>query len=118
MQSITKQYFLGDGTGLGLESSLVQPMGLIPGPNFIELLKQEIMLNNFHLSKKERDTSHNFYKWHGIVGWLPRSGNHNYFVLSYFLCAYVGPRSVRFTHPPSASAKAATSLKKNLVEKT
>ena len=33
-----------------------------PGPNFIELLKQNMLLNKFLLSRREHDTSHNFGK--------------------------------------------------------
>ncbi len=35
--------------------------------NFEELLKQEILLNNFPLSKNEQDTSHKWYMWNGIL---------------------------------------------------
>ncbi len=37
------------------------------GPNFIELLKQKIMLNNFLLSRNEQDTSHKLYTGHGSL---------------------------------------------------
>ena len=39
----------------------------IPGHNFIELLKQKILLNNFQLSRNEKDTSHKLYTWHGTL---------------------------------------------------
>ena len=31
------------------------------GPNFIQLLKPKVLLNNFLLSRNEQDTSHNLY---------------------------------------------------------
>ena len=37
------------------------------GPNFIELLKQRILLDNFLLSSNEQDTSHNLSIWHGSL---------------------------------------------------
>ena len=35
-----------------------------PGASFIELLKQEILLNNYLLSRNEQDTSYKLYMWH------------------------------------------------------
>ena len=36
-------------------------------PNFIDLLKQKILLNNFLLSRNEQETSHKLYMWHWLV---------------------------------------------------
>ncbi len=61
-------------------------MKLGPGPNFIELLKQKILLNIFLLSKTKQDTSYILYIINGNLAGLPYSGNHNFVVLSNFLC--------------------------------
>ena len=38
------------------------------GPSFIKLLKQEILLNNFLLSEREKDTSYKLYvMWNGCM---------------------------------------------------
>ena len=39
----------------------------IPGLNFIELLKQRIVLNMFLLSKNKQDTSHKLYMGFGSL---------------------------------------------------
>ena len=35
-----------------------------PGPSFIELLKQKILLSNWLLNRNKQDTSHKLYLWH------------------------------------------------------
>ena len=53
-----------------------------PGPNFIELPKHNLLLNNFLLSRNEHDTSHTLYIGHGSLAGDLFSGKQNVVVLS------------------------------------
>ena len=64
------------------------------GPNFIELLKQGILLNNSLLSRNEKDTSLKLYIWLFFAGNLILVSK--IIVLSYFLCSSMklGPDNI------------------------
>ena len=58
----------------------------MPGPNFIELLKQKILLNNFLLSRNEQDTSHKLFMLHSIFAGNPVLISIIWLCLTNFLC--------------------------------
>ncbi len=54
-----------------------------PGPSFIKLLKQKILLNNFLLRRNELETSDYWYMLSGILAGKLFSGRHNFVMLSF-----------------------------------
>ena len=53
----------GDGNNINREMTSF----MVHGPNFIELLKQKLVLVTLLLSRKEHDTSHKLYMYHGSL---------------------------------------------------